>query len=198
MEINRLREDKLQILLTTQDMAQLGITYEALDYINPHTRRVINQLLEAALAQTGFLPDGRRLLIQVFPWDDAGGCQFYFTLLPRQEAEAPAACQPQVFSFENSEHLIDSCCRLYRQCSHRVLQSSLYYMNNKYYLVLFLLDDSQGAAEHLAAEYGQKAGRGSLSLAVLQEHGRSLLSSNAVDFLCRCFEKPLPPEEELS
>ena len=179
-------------------MAQLGITYEALDYINPHTRRVINQLLEAALAQTGFLPDGRRLLIQVFPWDDAGGCQFYFTLLPHQEAEAPAACQPQVFSFENSEHLIDSCCRLYRQCSHRVLQSSLYYMNNKYYLVLFLLDGSQGAAEHLAAEYGQKAGQGSLSLAVLQEHGRSLLSSNAVDFLCRCFEKPLPPEEELS
>ncbi len=198
MEINRLREDKLQILLTTQDMVQLGITYEALDYINPHTRRVINQLLEAALAQTGFLPDGRRLLIQVFPWDDAGGCQFYFTLLPHQEAEAPAACQPQVFSFENSEHLIDSCCRLYRQCSHRVLQSSLYYMNNKYYLVLFLLDGSQGAAEHLAAEYGQKAGRGSLSLAVLQEHGRSLLASNAVDFLCRCFEKPLPPEEELS
>lgn len=196
MEINRLREDKLQIFLTAEDMAQLNITYEALDYINPHTRRVINQLLETALAQTGFLPDGRRLLIQVFPWDEAGGCQFYFTLLPCREEEEPGACQPQVFAFQNSESLITGCCRLYHQCSHRVLQSSLYYMNNKYYLVLYLLVSSQGVAEHLAAEYGQRAGKGSLFLSLLQEHGRPLLSSNAVDCICRCFERPLPPKEE--
>lgn len=186
MEINRLRENKVEILLTREDMANLDITYEALDYVNPHTRRIINQLLETALAQTGFLPDGRRLLIQVFPWGD-GGCQLYFTLLPHQEQQEAKACEPCIFAFDNSELLIAGCCRLYLQCSHRVLQSSLYLLNSKYYLVLYSLDSPQGVTEHLAAEYGQKAGEGCLPLSYLQEHGRTLISANALDTVCHCF-----------
>ena len=82
MKITAENDRCLSVELTGDDMRKLDITYEALDYANIETRRVLWTLLDEArraLGKSISLSD--RLIIETTPVQQ-GGCRFVFTSVP--------------------------------------------------------------------------------------------------------------------
>jgi negative regulator of genetic competence, sporulation and motility len=79
MKIESVNENCFYILLSDEDMTDLGISFEELDYSNIETRRVIWTLLEEARNTLGRDIDPReRMLIEVSK--NMRGCKIEFTL----------------------------------------------------------------------------------------------------------------------
>ena len=180
MEIKRISDSSLTISLDARDLQELDVACEDFDCLCPHTRKVIGQLLETALAQTGFAPGDKELLFEASPLPE-GGCTLHFTLLE-------PCCQGQtVFFFSSFDRLCDACNRTYRQYSHRLFHSSLYWYPGYYILMVQTLDGDSGPAQALLSQYGTESRGHPLLSAALREHGRCLMEDGAVDALCRDF-----------
>ena len=68
MKINSPAEDRIIVDLTKQDMMELDITYEDMDYSTVETRRVIWTVLgEAGKALGRELDPSRRMIIEALP-----------------------------------------------------------------------------------------------------------------------------------
>lgn len=179
MEIKRISQHGLSIYLNAADLEELGITYEALDYLCPHTRLVIQQLLETALAQTGFDPAGHRLLIEAYPVDE-DACLLLFTLSDKEERAE--STEPTLFLFSSFELLRQGCRQL-----KLTPPSALYWQKNQYILALWLEDCQLPQAREQLAPFSGVAADSFLLLAELKEHDRCLLAQSALEKLRRYF-----------
>ena len=80
MNITVQAENTICIELTKQDMTELDITYEELDYSNIETRRVLWTLLDEAKHTLGReIRLTQKMLIEAVP-DENGGCRIYFSV----------------------------------------------------------------------------------------------------------------------
>ena len=85
MKINSPAEDKIIVDLTRQDMLELDITYEAMDYSTIETRRVIWTVLgEAGKFLGRELDPSRRMIIEASQKPE-GGCTLCFTILDERK-----------------------------------------------------------------------------------------------------------------
>jgi len=103
MRIEAITRRKIVVELSAEDMTNLDITYEALDYASVETRRVIWVILDRVRESTGcdIDPSGQ-LLIDAMP-RPTGGCILFFTLRAGEAgtlaaSEAVNAAEP----FENA------------------------------------------------------------------------------------------------
>lgn len=81
MNITAEADNKICVELTKDDMSELDITYDELDYSNIETRRVLWTLLDEARHKLGkniYLT--QKMLIEAVP-DDKGGCSIIFTVM---------------------------------------------------------------------------------------------------------------------
>ena len=79
MKLRLVNENKLKIMLTDEDMAQLDITYEEMDYPEDmSTRRFLWEILDEAKRQTGFDAGKERIYVQLYR-EKTGGCFMYVT-----------------------------------------------------------------------------------------------------------------------
>lgn len=80
MKIKAQTDNRICIELTNEDMVELDITYEELDYSNIETRRVLWTLLDEARHELGRnIRLTQKMLIEAVP-NDKGGCTIYFTV----------------------------------------------------------------------------------------------------------------------
>lgn len=74
------KDNRICIRLTREDMVELDITYEELDYSNVETRRVLWTLLDEARHKLGRnISLTQKMLVEAVP-DHEGGCTIYFTV----------------------------------------------------------------------------------------------------------------------
>ena len=101
MEIIRIGNDKLKLILTDGDLKKYSLKTERLDYDNTETRRVLWQILDEAKKETGFDAAAERTLVQAYP-GRRGGCEIYVTRLIR-----PTGChgREEVYRFEDADSL---------------------------------------------------------------------------------------------
>ncbi len=78
MDLILISEEKLKIILTYQDMIELNIDIESLDYSNVSTKKAFWEILDKAKESAGFDADKSKLYVQVFPCSD-GGCEMFVT-----------------------------------------------------------------------------------------------------------------------
>lgn len=182
MEIKRTSRHSLSIYLLATDLEELGITYESMDHHSPHTRLAIQQLLETALAQTGFDPQGHKLLIEAYPVED-DGCLLFFTLSDLiHKEERVRSAEPTLFLFSSFRQLCQACHKL-----TEVPPSALYWQNNQYILAITINGELLPAIKKQLSSYGQIAADSTLLLADLQEHESCLLAERAIEQLCQYF-----------
>lgn len=73
-------DNRICIKLTNEDMAELDITYDELDYSNIETRRVLWTLLDEARHELGRnIRLTQKMLVEAVQ-DSEGGCTIYFTV----------------------------------------------------------------------------------------------------------------------
>jgi len=182
MEIKRTSHHSLSIYLLASDLAELGITYDSIDHHNLRTRLAIQQLLETALAQTGFDPEGHKLLIEAYPVED-DGCLLFFTLSDLiHKEERVRSAEPTLFLFSSFGQLCQACHSL-----TITPPSALYWQDGQYILVLTINAEQLISIKKQLSPQGQPAADSSLLFADLQEQERCLLPERAIEQLRQYF-----------
>lgn len=177
MELIRIGDGKLKVMLSADDMKRYEIDGESLDYEDSGTRRAFREILEEAKSRTGFDSSGDRVFIQVYP-SRSGGCEMYVTKLAScicaaDSAQGPTPDTPKkkglpqmkIFVFGDSQSLLVACRAAGRYASSG---GSAYYCpeSGRYYLSL-------PDAKTDAPAYD-----------TLREYGRMVTYPAAAEYLC--------------
>ncbi len=87
MDLIKINENKLKIMLTPTDMQCYDITTDEICCGNIETRRAFRNILEEARGRCGFVTDGSQIYVQLYPSRE-GGCEMFITKLGICESKA--------------------------------------------------------------------------------------------------------------
>lgn len=170
---------RLKIELDKNDLSDLNITYDELDYNKTKTRCVINELLERIGAQNDFDTHSSRMIVEVFPASD-GGCIIYFTSVKPSSLTGlkRSTNETTVWEICSADDLLIVAERLNKHSIEKPI--SLHLINNRYRLTI---NNASKNEELILSEYGNKVGASAAAI-YTKEHGK-LLSENIVAELSR-------------
>lgn len=80
MEVLKISDSKLKIMLTRSDMQKYGLRADKVDYNDAATRKSFFAVLDDVKLSHGFETEGDKILIQFYPSKD-GGCELFVTKL---------------------------------------------------------------------------------------------------------------------
>lgn len=190
-------DDRLKIILDTDDLKKYNINFVNLDYKNKKTRSIFWDLINTAKEQTGFNPNGSRLLIEAFP-DINGGISLFVSKLSvssnqevlqnyTYEKENNDKKEVFMFCFENTDDFLDACL-LFKDKDCRITESKLYNYLNKYYLKIEFLNNYPNEYYYEKKlvlnllEFG-KLIINEISECYLEEHANIIIKENAVNII---------------
>ena len=190
MELIRISDSKLKIMLNAEDMARYAITSDIMNYENTETRRAVWQILDEAKQKTGFDAAADRVLIQVYPSRE-GGCEMYVTKVPcalphppdGKVEHAKRESKRALYAFSCLAHFLAAC----RQLSHCIegRESAAYLAEDGIYYLL--IDEVQTdsiaglpTVYNPAEEFGERQKNVKARLAYIQEHAKCLAEADAL------------------
>ncbi len=194
MELIRISEQKLKIMLTPTDMRHFELDPDSFTEDSAGMHRSFHRLLEEVKKQTGFEADDTHISVQYFPSRE-GGCEMFISAGGKREVPSlpPAkALQPLkkaqnlferecAYRFANLTSLINVCHRL--SGVGYIGSNSAYFDDlGRYYLLFTVRAESPfQTPEHLIfpGEYGMIENTPLLKI-YLSEHGRVICPENAV------------------
>lgn len=184
MELIKISDTKLKIMLTAEDMAHYAIASEALNYENTETRRAVWQILDEAKHRTGFDAASDRVLIQAYP-SRTGGCELYITKIPgsvgASERKMDAQGRVRMYALSSLADLISLCHALF--ASDFSGESEVYAVPDEGYYLALREDgkkDAKAPTYYPAQEFGDPVSAASGKLAYIKEHAECLCPQNAV------------------
>lgn len=189
MELLRINESKLKIMLSLADMEKYRLDGESMDYDNTETRSALWQILDLAKQKTGFDGCGDKLFIQVYP-SRGGGCEMYVTKVGEGGGKpclAPISLvrgTQSIYRLESLDTLLEVCKKL-KACGYAD-ESAVYAKDGAYYLVIreklqsSIMSVNAISEYSFIEEYGTRKS-GGIQLAILREHGTCLDESGAVE-----------------
>lgn len=184
MKINSPAEDRIIVDLTDEDLRELDITYEDMDYSTIETRRVIWTVLDASGKALGRdLDPSHRMVIEASP-KSAGGCVLCFTLLDERRSRlclrSTLRKQDQALLCEFSS--LDDLYRAAESCTGGTADSSLYESEGKYRLILTPQAEMAPIKSHFA-EFSSSQSSDKAACEFTKEHWRLLIGHNALGVL---------------
>lgn len=128
MELIRISDSKLKVMLSAEDMAHYELNCETIDSVNSPSRRAFWNILDEAKRQTGFDPAGERVFVQLYP-ERGGGCEMFVTKLgirstqpyvthsetagePYIRAQTSHAARERIYIFTALADLLSACRRM--------------------------------------------------------------------------------------
>ena len=185
MDIQILTGRKVKVTLTREDMSSLNITYDSLDELTAQTRLAVLKILAEAKRTACFQPKYNKLIVEAFP-EEKGGCTLYITAIDDNDSVpkvSPAG--PVVFHFSDIQLLIEAASKLFSQYCHRIYKSSLYRIDDDYFLIIYPLDQAENVTTGFLQEYAKKTGEGEIYCAMLCEHGTAVMEENALEMISK-------------
>ena len=189
MKIVSPQENKIVVELTSDDLTELDITYEEMDYGNIETRRVIWTILDRArhTLSRDIDPSGK-MLIETVPTPE-GGCVLYITVL--ETPPHSLGCRGVLrihkertrftYAFASLDDLT-ACAARIRESVREPCRSSLFLLDGQYRLTVHSALPPR-RVRTLLAEYGVPCADGALPDAFLREHGKLLAEDDAIEKL---------------
>lgn len=196
MILQLIADDVLLITFDFEELRQMNLSFHSIDYKNKKTRKLFWDAIADAKRETGFNPEGARLLVEAFP-EKGGGLSLYVTKIgpadrcQQERGDNPddnmARMKSYIFRFENCNNLFDAC-NVLRRSDLKLHNSKLYELRGEYFLLFSCLpplknDDNKFKSFLLSlSEYGYRETRGYLE-AYLSEYGQVICADNAVSKL---------------
>lgn len=183
MRMEAIDSYRIAVELTCEDLKELNITFEEMDYGNIETRRVIWTLLDKArkTLHCDIDPSGR-MLIEAVPMPD-GGCILQFTLPQGDIIHAVRPClagESLVYEFKSSEDLLKASQRMAE--TGEKLDSELYLSpDDKYYRLIVHPNAPVNSVSMILSEHGELCGKGEFISAFTREHYYSVLKHDALE-----------------
>lgn len=197
MRVERLGHDKIRIFLTFDDLTERGIEKEDMWRDIPKVHELFNDMMEQAYEELGFEVSGP-VAVEIFALPAQGMVVIVTRGKSGSSAEKEADDDEAVYemevtleesdlilySFRDFEHLVEA--------SHRINSlltngGSIYYYQNKYYLVLEEVDMDQERYQKLIAilsEYGEAT---PTTIHMIEEYGKVVIEDDAVKEICKRF-----------
>jgi negative regulator of genetic competence, sporulation and motility len=200
MELIRISDSKLKIMLTPMDMRQFELSTDNFYDDSEKMHRSFRLLLDEVRRQSGFEADDHRISVQYFPSRE-GGCEMFISnlsgerdrgtcaLTPAQEIKPVTRtrgsfCRSFAYRFEGLDELLSVCRRLLPM--DYITASSAYRDDTgRYYLILNTYAASPFAMPeelYFVVEYGSIENAAQLRL-YLSEHGTTVCAEDAVGTL---------------
>jgi negative regulator of genetic competence, sporulation and motility len=200
MELIRISDSKLKIMLTPMDMRQFELSTDNFYDDSEKMHRSFRLLLDEVRRQSGFEADDHRISVQYFPSRE-GGCEMFISnlsgerdrgtcaLTPAQEMKPVTRtrgsfCRSFAYRFEGLDELLSVCRRLLPM--DYITASSAYRDDaGRYYLFISTFAASPFATPeelYFVVEYGSIENAAQLRL-YLAEHGAVVCAEDAVGTL---------------
>ncbi|MBQ3602946.1 MAG: adaptor protein MecA [Clostridia bacterium] len=184
MKIEALTDETIIVELSDDDMKNLNITYEEMDYSKVETKRVIWTILSRARRTLGReLDTSGRLFVEAMRCE-SGGCVLFFSV-DREEKSRRKNKRYLVkkgeyitCEFENADVMMNCAKHLYKSCC----ESRLYSLDNKYRLLVRPLTGAAGVKNCLN-EFGKIIGESAMLTEFTDEHWHCLIKEGAVNLL---------------
>lgn len=193
MEVLKINDNKIKIMLSERDMRDFKLDSSELDYNDPVTRGKVFRVLEYVKRNYGFDHEGDKLLIQFYPSKD-GGAELFVTKLgilnpqerkavSRSDRVAMLTAKRSMYAFSSFSDLLAASKALSRNADVR--ESGLYlFENGTYYLELTERGDGRGDTVKEYAAVLEFATAVTLDkLPYITEHSECLAEKNAVEIL---------------
>ncbi len=211
MDLIKISDSKLKIMLTASDMDKYKISNDAVCLSDTRIRDALEQMLSDARIRTEFIIDDAKLYVQMYP-SNKGGCELFICKLdddacsPRESGNLPSPDRPALpdpylqtrairkvnkygrdvcaYSFTSLQDLIGLCRRL---CSIGFCHTSSAYADSKRKYYLFLCDFPAPSLYSLdqycfLGEYGTRE-NAKLLQSYVSEYGRLICAEHAVQTL---------------
>lgn len=200
MELIRISDSKLKIMLTPTDMRNFELNTDNFCDDSEQMHRSFRLLLDEVRRRSGFEADDHRISVQYFPSRE-GGCEMFISNLSGDKERATCAltpaqgmqpatrsrgsfCRSFAYRFEGLEALLSVCRRLLPM--DYISASSAYRDDaGRYYLFINMFAASPFAMPeelYFVVEYGKMENAAQLRL-YLSEHGTIVCSEDAVGTL---------------
>ena len=200
MELIRISDSKLKIMLTPMDMRHFELCADNFCDDSEQMHRSFRRLFDEVKRQSGFEADDHRISVQYFPSRE-GGCEMFISnlsgerdratcaLTPAQEMQ-PATrtrgsfCRSFAYRFEGLDELLSVCRRLLPM-DYITASSAWRDDNGRYYLFINTFASSPFATPeelYFVVEYGTIENAAQLRL-YLSEHGAVVCAEDAVGTL---------------
>ena len=200
MELIRISDSKLKIMLTPMDMRQFELNTDNFYDDSEKMHRSFRKLFEEVKRQSGFEADDHRISVQYFPSRE-GGCEMFISNLSGDREKSPCAltpaqemqpmartrgnfCRSFAYRFEGLEELLSVCRRLLPM-DYISASSAWRDDGGRYYLFLSTFAASPFATPeelYFVVEYGTIENASQLRL-YLAEHGTVICAEDAVGTL---------------
>ena len=205
MELIRISNRKLKIMLTPTDMCHFELDPDSFAENGADVHRAFRMLLDEVRKQTDFDADDRRISVQYFPSRE-GGCEMFISNLQSDEpssvsakapvslAKMPLQLQPAkrngsfrrecAYRFDSLANLLAACQRLLRigyLCESNAYRDE----KNDYFLILTVTSQSPFSLPDeldFLVEYGTVENTASLIL-YIREHATLIRSPDAIAVL---------------
>lgn len=179
MKIQANGDEKISVILTKNDLTDLDITYDELDYSNIETRRVIWTILDEAKKVLGKPVNiDNRLLIQVSPADD-GGCFLEFTQLPepsdskRKRLIMKKDAEPILFCAFDENAFLD-CIDFLKNENKAIKEYSLHLYDGEYFALIYPRITTTEKVLFALCEFGEASISPKSKIAEILEYGKAL------------------------
>ena len=176
MDIQPIGNNKFIVGLSCDDLKNLDITYDMMDYSDIETRRVIWTILDKVRTSTGrdIDPSGN-LIIEVSP-DSSGGCVLIFTV-PFSQADIGTVISKnnstQIFEFESADCLLDVIGAIGRMPD----KSRFFTDGHRFRIEIPSL--CTVCYRHIIEEFGRFIGNDKMSVALTHEHWTEVTKSTS-------------------
>ena len=183
MKVTSHQGGKIKVLLTKEDLSQLGLSFSAIDCSDPDTRLLLKAVYKLAALNTGEICS-RRLLIEAYPHPSGGGILYFTPLQERGKTKRlrlksykkEAPCFNYVFS--EGDPLMKAIDTLYRNPESRDLPSEVYDVEGVFLLIVYPCSPLPVLQE--IKEFSGDFFQGDRTVKNTREHGKALTGKNAI------------------
>ncbi len=200
MELIRINERKIKIMLTPSDMTQFDLHTDCMEEDSAEVRRAFRHLLDEVRRQTDLDLDDRRIAVQYFPSRE-GGCEMFVSSIQpicagKEKKKAPALPvgreanaisgfrRDGAYRFDSLDALLRACARL-RNIGYAGESAAYRDEQKRYFLLLRYISPFPFALpDNLAflCEYG-KIENAELLRIYFREHADIIRAPDAVETL---------------
>ncbi len=189
MKFELLKSNKIKVTMDAKDLAEFGISFEAMAKNSPESREVFFKLLRRAEKETGFECNNARLVVEAAIQAEKGEMTLFVTKVDNKEEqklfeklseiipEKEASQKPPVkeekstmIELPDFEDVVKMCSAM-REC----FWGTLYSYNDKYYMTMLPI------YIHKASEFGTVCPE--KYRFIVEEHGNVIVKSSAFLFI---------------
>jgi adapter protein MecA 1/2 len=199
MKIERLSQDKIRIFLTFDDLLERGIQKEDMWREIPKVHELFSEMMDQAYSELGFDASGP-LAVEVFALPAQGmvvivtrGKLESGLFADEADDEDEEVYEMEVtleqsdlisYKFQDFEDVISAAKKLRKYIANG---GSLYLYQNKWIMLLEPLEMEEKEYEAVIAILSEFGEATSVSQAMLEEYGKTIVSDDAVNVLCSHF-----------